>query len=292
MANKLNNTCSRIIPIIIIMGIFFIQNGYAQVLKVVDSTTQVNLSSFNLKTANNKLISNGQGIIRFDKKSNERIIIINYQGYKSKSFVFPANDTTVFLTENIIRLGEVVISNIEKKIAIVGNFEKKTNNVFANGKIDKDIDYTIVNKFDHKNEPIRAILFYIAKDQNYAKSNELSPVEVVFFKAETNGIPSKEPFYKILITNYAIGWNKVLLDDFTTGDDSILFYGIKWIYSPTKYHYQNIKGKKTYYFFGSKLGSVSLGKLNDSSHQTFFFNNEIGWKKSFIPAMMALEITK
>ena len=268
------------------MGIVFIQRGNSQTVKILDSITKATLININLKTTKDKLISNELGIIKINE-----LIAISYFGYKTISFPFPTSDTTILLNENIIRLGEVSIVNTQKKNRIIGNYEKKTNNVFVNAKIDKDIEFTIVNKFKLTNESIKALLFYVFKDENYAKSSELPPLEIVFFKAQLSGSPHKEPFQKVFVNNYTIGWNKILLDEFITSNDDVIFYGIKWVYNPLKYHYTNVRRRKSYNFFGIKLGATSIDKLYEFSHKTLIYTNEKGWRtNNIINAMIALEI--
>lgn len=280
------------IPVILFIGIFIMSYGYAQKIKVLDSVTETIIPYVTFKIDDNKnMLSDINGIIELNniKAGQHKSISVSHLGYIPISFNLPRKDTVIFLTENIIRLGEIIISNTEKTSKIIGNFQKKTNNVIVNSKVDRDINFTVVNKSKPINGKIKALLFYVFKDKNYANLNELSPLEIVFYKSNAIGLPTEEPLYRLSVNNYAIGWNKVSLDEFETPEGNNFFYGIKWVYHPLKYHYKNITKKKIYPFFGSKLGTVSTD--NAEFHQTYFFNIDKGWKAtSSSPAMLALEV--
>lgn len=275
------------------MSISLFKKSYCQELKVLDSVTKAIINNIKIKEQeyilNLSNVSN-DGIIKFKKESIGKNITISHLGYLPKTFNISNNDTTVFLSENIIRLGEVVIKNNLVKTSIIGNYQKKTNNVFVNSRTDKDINFTVVNRFNSNNAHIEAILFYIAKDENYVTLKDIGSIEVVFYKENSNKQPTREPFYKTSVNNYSIGWNKILLPDLER-QDQIIYYGIRWLFNPEKYHYINIKNKKKYNFFGPKLGVLS--KEDPDFHQTFFFNAEKGWRQSsFSGALLALETIK
>lgn len=272
------------------MSILFCVKSYCQILKVLDSTTKTTLYNININKQDYVYSSNSSGIIKFKKENIGKECIISHLGYIPKTFLIPSNDTTIFLSENIIRLGEVIIRNTSLQNFVIGNYQKKTNNVFVNSRTDKDIGFTVVNKFNRKNEHIEAILFYIAKDENYVNSKDIGSIEIVFFKEESNKLPHKEPFHKISISNYSIGWNKILIPNLVQLNQ-VIYYGIRWVFNPEKYHYKNIKNKKIYTFFGPKLGVVS--NKNPDFHDTLFYNAEKGWRQnSSSPAMLALTISK
>lgn len=270
--------------------ILFAVKGNAQVVKILDSITKTPINNFNISNNDYLLSSSTNGTLTFKKENNGKEIKISHIGYLPKTFLVPTKDTTILLSESIIRLGEVVIRNTSLQNFVIGNYQKKTNNVFVNSRADKDINFTVVNKFNSKNEHVEALLFYIAKDENYIKSKDIGSIEAVFFKESSNKLPSKEPFHKISISNYSIGWNKIIIPDLVQLNQ-VIYYGIRWVFNPEKYHYKNIKNKKIYTFFGPKLGVVS--NENSGFHQTLFFNTEKGWRpSSSSPAMLALAISK
>jgi len=278
-------------PILLFIGAFFALNGYAQKIKVLDSISRVSIPYATFKFNNGKIsLSDSDGSIELSTKTTElKTISVSYLGYISKSFPLPRKDTTILLNENIIRLGEIVITNSAKTSKIIGNFQKKTKNVIVNSKTDRDISFTVVNKSKPIKGGIKSLLFYIYSDKNYSNLNELSPLEIVFYSSNNNGLPKEKPLYKLLIKNYTVGWNKVILNEAEIPTDISFFYGIKWIYDPVKYHYKNIAKKKIYPFYGSKLGTVSTDNID--FHQTYFFNISKGWMMvNSSPAMLALEI--
>lgn len=273
------------ILILFCISILFSFKSNGQILKVLDSATKTILSNVHIKEQAYISGLNSNGTIIFKPNSKGKEITISHLGYLSKTFFIPNNDTTVYLSENIIRLGEVTIQNTVVKATIIGNYQKKGGGTFVNSSISKDINFTVVNKFNGGNKRIEAIFFYITKNNNYTRSTDIGPIEIVFYKENSNKLPHKEPYHKVLVNNYSIGWNKILVPDLAQHDE-VLFYGIRWIFDPNKYHYKDNK----YPFFGPKLGTISKKEFN--VHQTFFFNAEFGWRQVKLgPAMLALEIS-
>jgi hypothetical protein len=202
----------------------------------------------------------------------------------------------VYLVLKTFGLPEITVNSESVNSLIVGNYGKYDFGDWVNTTVNKDSKFTLVNQliFDDPAK-INAILFYVSKDENYKHSNSIGSLEIVFFKSDLLGIPNKLPFVNIGILKYTTGWNKIALSniDELNNASGTLFYGIRWVYHPTEFHYTNVKKNKIYNFFGPKMGMTVNDKKIENSGRTYCYNSAYGWRKATLGyAMIALEILK
>jgi hypothetical protein len=217
-------------------------------------------------------------------------LIISSLGYNSLSINFPKKDTTVYLTTNVIQLGEVIVESKTNHNRIIGNYKKKSLDVFVNSIDDINSHLKVVNLLNYSGENLTSVLFYIAKDENYKGAKDVATLEIVFYNQILDGKPNKSPFFTKLIKDYSVGWNKVNLNGLDlTKISGNLFYGINWVYDSNKYHYKNIRKKRVYTFFGPKLGTTN-SYINEGQ-ESYYYTDKFGWKKlKATYVMLALEI--
>ena len=274
---------------IIVVGI---QTSFSQKLKILDLSTKEGIP-YTLVIQYNKMIdSDYKGEIDLKFFDKNKLIKISKLGYQEQVISYPKSDTTVYLANKKYELAEVLVKAPSLKTSIVGNYGKYDYSDWTNTNINQDNKLTLVNQLicDGPTK-INAILFYVSKDENYHHTNSIGPLEIVFFRSDVNGMPEKYPFFNRIISEYSTGWNKIILPPITELQDKsdTLFYGLRWVYHPTEYHYANVTKKKVYKFFGPKIGSHNMTTINRSP--TYYYTIANGWRLSYLgTADIALEI--
>ncbi|MDW3209549.1 MAG: TonB-dependent receptor [Reichenbachiella sp.] len=99
------------LPLLILLFLFsFI--AYSQQLTVLDKATQLGIAKATILSQNSKstLSTNAQGQVRLEAEAASERLIIDHPSYKPVLVAGITADTTVYLTEQIIEIDEVVIS--------------------------------------------------------------------------------------------------------------------------------------------------------------------------------------
>ena len=289
MIYKTNFTTIIVSAIIVV---FSIQTSFSQKLKILDLNTKEGIPYTLIKQQNKLIDTDYKGEIELKIFNKNNLIKISKLGYQEQVISYPKSDTTVYLANKKYELAEVLVKAPSLKTSIVGNYGKYDYGDWVNTYINKDNKFTLVNQLIC-DEPtkVNAILFHVSKDENYNHSNSIGPLEIVFFKSDENGMPAKYPFFNRIISKYSTGWNKIILPPITELQNisDTLFYGVRWVYHPTEYHYANVTKKKVYKFFGPKIGAHAKKVKNRSP--TYYYTITNGWRLSYVsPADIALEI--
>ncbi len=285
---KINFSKIPRIIINIILGIFLQHQAYGQTLIIKDFNSKDIIPYAQVLIDDKIISSNYEGKIFLRGVKSESKLTIKNLGYKDLNLKIPKKDTTIFLEYNVITLGEVIVNNSDEQFSIIGNYKKRTINTFVNHNSSFDNEFMVVNK-TNTHDQITALYFYVTKENAYKNSEQIGPIEIVFFNENNKGLPSdNNPINSIVVSKYKIGWNKIKFDPIRFNAN--FFYGIRWIYDSKDYHYKEYYRKEIYNYYGPKLG----GFTNiDVSHTTYCHSKKRGWY--VMPnnnAMLALEINK
>lgn len=288
--------CFTTLIVLTIGVVFAIDTSFAQVLKVIDRNSKEAIPYVLVQQQDIVSDTDVKGEINIKSLDKTKPLQIKKLGYNDLEINFPKSDTVVYLALKTFGLPEVLVSSPSTHTSIEGNYGKYGFGDWSNSNINRDDKFTLVNKLicDSPTK-ITALLFFVSKDENYNHSNSIGTLEIVFFKPDLNNMPAKLPFVNFTLSKYSTGWNKIVLNNTAEIDNVVgtLFYGIRWVYHPSEYHYQNSTKKKTYYFFGPKIGIMEVDKKVNNLSPTYFYTSTYGWRKATLSnAMIALEISK
>jgi hypothetical protein len=268
------------------------KNIFCQTLKVLDSISKINISDVLISNDIETKVTDNFGVLDLKNFKTSNFLRIHKLGYNDIKINYPKRDTIIYLSFKTVILSEIIVPNNDGESIILGNYPKKTLGVWVNSHIQSDNKFTIVNKYNLENGTIvKSFYFFVTNDESYKNKQAIGPLEIVFLRPDKNGNPSLNTEFSFRIDSYNVGWNKIDLDKTSLYNyNGIIYYGIRWIYDPINFHYKNITRKKTYNFFGPKLGTTLFDKNLPNQHQTYFYVSKVGWKKSNLSlAMLAIE---